>query len=114
MRGADCGYALIWGVALAAVLASVGGIGLSLCGLALTHARAGNAADLAAIAGAASPGDSCGEASRVATANAAQLLECVAGGGDVVVRVGVRAPQIIRWLGRDLLEITARAGLSSS
>lgn len=114
MRVRDDGFAVLWALALAGVLVAVGSAGLSLCGLALSHARAGNAADLAAIAAASNPLDSCGVARRIAESNYAELIDCNADGGDVNIRVGVAAPPIARWLGRDRLEVTARAGRQAS
>jgi secretion/DNA translocation related TadE-like protein len=111
MRG-DRGAAMVWALALAGVLVIVGGAGLSLGELALAHARAGNAADLAALAGASSPSDPCGAADRVAAANSAALLDCTFDSGDLFVRVGVSSPRLARWLASERLEVTARAGPS--
>jgi secretion/DNA translocation related TadE-like protein len=109
-KGNDRGYALLWGLLLASALVLVGVAALSLCSLAVAHTRAGNAADLAAIAGATARTYPCLAASRVAAGNAAELLECASFEGDVIVRVGVRIPEVARWLGQDRLEVTARAG----
>ena len=87
--------------------------GLSLCTLALAHARAGNAADLAAMAAASNPRDPCTSANRVAVANSAELIDCALAEGDVIVRVQVRAPAIAQWLGSDRLEVASRAGPST-
>ena len=113
MRARDGGFALLWSLALSGALAIVGAAGLSLCALALTHAHAGSAADLAAIAAASSVRDPCGSAGRVAQANSAELLDCAVVDNDVIVRVGVRTPAIAQWLGHDRLEVTARAGPST-
>ena len=112
MRGRDGGYALVWGLALSTALVIVGGAGLSLVGLAMAHLRAGNAADLAAIAAASASRDPCSAAERMASANSVELLECAAVGSDVFVRVRVRvqAPAIAQWLGSDRLEVMSRAG----
>lgn len=112
MRVRDGGYALVWGLVLSLVLVIVSGAGLSVVGLAMAHLRAGNAADLAAIAAASASLDACSAADRVANANSVELLECAAVGDDVIVRVGLRAPQIARWLGNERLEVSARAGRS--
>jgi len=114
VRERDGGYALLWSLALAGALLIVGGCGLSLGALALAHARAQNAADLAAIAGAQNPLDPCGSARRIAGENSAELLDCTVADGDVIVRAGVHAPAVARWWGGDVLEVTARAGPSAS
>ena len=113
MRKRDDGFALLWSLALAGTLVIIGMAGLSLCALTLSHARAGNAADLAAIAAASSALDPCGSAVRVAAANSAELVDCALVEGDVIVRVQVRASAIAQWLGSDRLEVTARAGPST-
>lgn len=113
MRSRDDGFALLWALAIAGALMIIGVAGLSLCALTLAHARAGNAADLAALAGASNVLDPCGSADRVATANSAELIDCALVEGDVTVRVQVRAPAIAQWLGRDRLEVMSRAGPST-
>jgi secretion/DNA translocation related TadE-like protein len=113
MRNHDDGFALLWSLALAGALVIIGMAGLSLCVLTLSHARAGNAADLAAIAAASNVLDPCGSANRVAAANSAKLIDCTLVEGDVIVRVQVRAPAIAQWLGRDRLEVASRAGPST-
>jgi len=113
MRIRDDGFALLWSLALVGALMIIGMAGLSLCALTLAHARAGNAADLAAIAAASNARDPCGSADRVAVANSARLTGCTFADGDVIVRVQVRAPAIAQWLGSDRLEVTARAGPST-
>ncbi|MGI9135605.1 MAG: Rv3654c family TadE-like protein, partial [Candidatus Nanopelagicales bacterium] len=110
MRDRESGFAALWSIALVGILVIVGSAGLSLCTLALAHARVGNAADLAAIAAASNPLDPCGVAGRIAEANFAELIDCAVTDGNVIVRVGVRAPSVTRWLGRDRLEVTAKAG----
>lgn len=112
MRVRDDGFAVLWSLALAGVLVGVGSAGLSLCGLALSHARAGNAADLAALAAASNQGDSCAAAGHIAAANGAELMACTAEGGEALVTVSLPAPAITRWLGQSRLEVTARAGHS--
>ena len=110
MRSGDAGFAMLWALALTGVLVMVGGAGLSLAGLAMAHARAGNAADLAAIAAVSDLRDPCGSASRIAEAHHAALIDCTLTEGDVIVRVRVIAPTMTRWLGSDRLEVIARAG----
>jgi secretion/DNA translocation related TadE-like protein len=113
MRNRDDGFALLWSLAIAGALVIIGVAGLSLSALTLAHARAGNAADLAAIAAASNALDPCGSAERVASANSAELIDCAIADSDVIVRVQVRAPAIAQWLGGDRLEVTARAGPST-
>jgi secretion/DNA translocation related TadE-like protein len=113
MRNRDGGFALLWTLAIAGALVILGMAGLSLFALTLSHARAGNAADLAAIAAASNVLDPCGSANRVAAANSAELIDCALVEGDVIVRVQVWASAIARWLGSDRLEVTARAGPST-
>lgn len=112
MRGRDHGFAMLWSVALAGVLVSVGSAGLCLCALVMSHARVGNAADLAAIAAASNPIDPCAFARRIAAAHSSELLDCHVDAhlGDVTVRVGVEAPPLARWLVSERLEASARAG----
>lgn len=114
MRSRDDGYALLLSLVLAGALAIVGGAGISLCGLALAHAHAGTAADLAALAAASNVGDSCTAAGHIAVANGAELLACTAEGGEALVTVSLPAPTITRWLGQTRLEVTARAGPASN
>lgn len=63
-------------------------------GLVVSQRRAQAAADLAALAGAASPGHPCTAAARSAAANAAALEACSARGHDVTVRVSVPGPEV--------------------
>ncbi len=113
MKSRDDGYALLWSLALVGALVIVGAAGLSLCSLALAHARATNAADLAAIAAASNPLAPCESAGRIAQANSAELIDCTNSDADAIVRVRVQAPAIAQWLGSDHLEATARAGPST-
>ena len=105
---------MLLSLVLAGALAIVGGAGISLCGLALAHAHAGTAADLAALAAASSAGDSCAAAGHIAVANGAELLTCSAEAGEALVTVSLPAPAMARWLGHDRLEVTARAGPDSN
>lgn len=113
MREPDGGYALLWSLAIAGALALIGSVGLSLCALAMAHAHAGNAADLAALAAAADSSDPCATAERIANRNSAVLRECAPLGADVLLRVSVRSPQVARWLGGDEITASARAGRSA-
>jgi secretion/DNA translocation related TadE-like protein len=81
------------------------GVALAFVRIATAHARASGAADLAALAAARS-GD-CEQARRVADANDAVLVSCVAQGTDYQVVVAAGVP----LMGRELrLPVTARAG----
>jgi len=113
-RGAsgERGSATVWVLVLCGVLATVG-VAVVLMGAAVVaRHRAGAAADLAALAGAARAvqgGDGCGEASRLARANAAQLTGCdVEPGGRVLVTVDV--PVALGRLGVFTASARARAG----
>ncbi|GAB3130398.1 hypothetical protein GCM10027289_14850 [Tsukamurella serpentis] len=73
--------------------------------------RAQTAADMAALAGAASavdPEAACAAAGRLAAANGGSLRGCTVDGFDVAVRVGVSAPLVVFGSGEALA--TARAG----
>ena len=108
-RCRDDGSATVLVVAMAGVLMFVM-VGLSAVGgLVTAQRRAQSAADLAALAGAASIDlDACAEASRVAVANAAALDGCVVAGRDVRVTVSVGGPHLV---GRDpRITAEARAG----
>lgn len=102
------GAATVLVVAMAGVLMFVL-IGLSaISGLVTSQRRAQAAADLAALAGAASAmagEDACVQAARIASANDAQLDSCADTGGDVVVQVRVPGPT---WSGR-LVRVSAAA-----
>jgi secretion/DNA translocation related TadE-like protein len=88
---ADAGFGTVW------VLMSIGVVIAMLTGVAMvvgamtTHARMQDAADLAALAGAAHEvtGDACFWAGVTAQANDAELVTC--GQTDAVVSVDVRA-----------------------
>ncbi|TIC85084.1 hypothetical protein E8D34_13510 [Nocardioides sp. GY 10113] len=110
-RPGQRGAATVLVVALSGLLLVVG------CGLAVVaalvvdHRRAQAAADLAALAGAASWADggaACAAAARIAEANAATLVGCTTLAGAVEVRVRLAGP---RWRGWSAdLEARARAG----
>lgn len=107
------GAATVLVVALSGLLLLVGA-GASVVGaLVVAHRTAQAAADLAALAGAATLGDwsgrdPCAAAGEVAGANGAELAACSVEAEEVVVEVRVRGP---RWLGQDQdLSAQARAG----
>ena len=106
------GSATVWVMVLCGVLATVG-VAVVLTGAAVVaRHRAGAAADLAALAGAARAvqgADACGEAARLAAANAAELTGCeVEPGGRV--RVTVSVPVALGRLGIFSATGRARAG----
>ncbi|ANH38006.1 hypothetical protein I601_1573 [Nocardioides dokdonensis FR1436] len=86
------GAATLLGVALAGMLLLVGVTLAEISAVVAAHRRAQAAADLAALAGATSPGESCAAADRVATANGARLTGCLLEGADVLVSVQVDPP----------------------
>jgi secretion/DNA translocation related TadE-like protein len=94
------GLLLLVGAALGVVQAMV-----------VAHREAQSAADLAALAGAASVAagrDGCGPARTAAEANNAVLVSCAVSGQDVSVEVRVAGPH---WLGQGAdLTGNARAG----
>jgi secretion/DNA translocation related TadE-like protein len=101
------GSATVLGLVLAAVLVTVAVAGAAGAGLLVGHRRAGAAADLAALAGAAAlqqaalagDGDACGQVAAVSAANRAVVQECLVEGEEVQVRVEVevRGPFGASW-----------------
>jgi secretion/DNA translocation related TadE-like protein len=84
------GYATVWALLWATVLAMVGLICVALALAAAAQHRADGAADLASISAAARlqhGGDACGTAARIARANSTRLLACAIEDRDVVVTV---------------------------
>jgi secretion/DNA translocation related TadE-like protein len=91
---ADHGGATILVVAMAGVLMFVA-VGLAAVGgLVTAQRRAQAAADLAALGAASDPGQACGEAARIAAANAAVLDGCQVNGDEVRVSVSVMSPSV--------------------
>lgn len=108
------GAATVLVIAMTGVLLLVGAATGVVAAIVVAHRTARAAADLAALAAAATladparPGDPCAVAGEVATANAGSLTSCVVEDHDVLVEVTVPGP---RWLGQDRdLVGTARAG----
>lgn len=83
-----------------------------LGGIAVLRARAGAAADLAALAAVTS---GCGTAAEIAVRNGGRLIRCGWQGDEVEAEVAIAAPA---WLGRlglgPAVHGAARAGLGSS
>ncbi|MDZ5664082.1 Rv3654c family TadE-like protein [Nocardioides sp. S-58] len=93
-RRHEAGGATVLVVAMAGVLMFVM-VGLAAAGgLVVAQRRAQAAADLAALAGASVSPVGCGEAARVAAANAAELDACVVAGTEVTVEVSVDGPAV--------------------
>lgn len=86
------GAATLLGVALSGMLLLLGVTLAEITAVVAAHRRAQAAADLAALAGATSPGESCSAAQRVATANGARLTGCLLEAADVLVSVEVDPP----------------------
>lgn len=105
----EAGAATVLVVAMAGVLLFVM-VGLAAAGgLVTAQRRAQAAADLAALAGATTGGDSCEEAGRVAAANGADLDRCLREGEVVSVAVSVPGP-VLQWASRwSQVEVTAEA-----
>lgn len=105
------GSASVLVITLAGVLVLVTLALAAIGGMVGAHRRAQAAADLAALAGAASLGrgdDGCGAAVALASANGADLRQCRVSGEEVWVEVAVRGPEW-RGAGHDLVA-RARAG----
>ncbi len=115
-RRADAGSATILSVALMAVLALVAVMGFALVQWAHAAVRLQMAADMAALAGAASIAAACDEAARVAQANGTRLAACEIDGVDVLATVEADAPvlatRVAALLGgqASVLQRSARAG----
>lgn len=112
-RAEERGAATVLVVAMAGVLLLVGAAAGVVGAIVVAHRVAQSAADLAALAGAAtlaehSGRDPCAAAAAVASANDAALAGCAVEGSEVAVEVTVGGP---RWLGQDQdLSARARAG----
>jgi secretion/DNA translocation related TadE-like protein len=91
----DRGSAVVWALALVAVIIAAGFFAAAVEQQALARQRVGSAADLAALAAAQSDGEQCA-ADRVAVANESTLVACAIDGLDVIVRVSRPAPVLIR------------------
>lgn len=112
MRGRDeHGGVTLFAVACLGTLLLVGaGLGV-VAAMLVAHRSAQSAADLAALAGAASlaeGADGCAAARLIASANGGRLEQCAVDGREVTVTVRVTGP---RWLGQTAdLRGRARAG----
>lgn len=114
--GRERGSMTVMAVALLSVISVVGMLGLGLAQWAVAAARLSSAADIAALAGANAPAESCGRAAQAAAANGTTLVGCVVEGLDVVATVQAPAPpfaiRVATLLGGDasVLQRSARAG----
>jgi secretion/DNA translocation related TadE-like protein len=111
-RRGDEGFATMVVVGLTAVLLGAGGAATALAAAVQTHARAGVAADAAALAGAvavSTGGDVCGRAAHLAALNRGRLTGCGVEGPDVTVEVAVTPPAWLGWAAADAV-VKARAG----
>ncbi len=112
----DRGAAVVWSIALTAVLVLVASVGIGVGAIVVARQRLATVADLAALAGAQALTDPCEQARMVAQANAVALGSCRVDGADVVVEVRVPAPGAVAALLASLdgqapmLVMNARAG----
>ncbi len=99
----DRGVATVWAVAAIAVLVSLAVLGLHLGAAIVVRHQAESAADLAALAGAATvvAGEryACAQARRVTDRMRVQLVSCRARGWDVLVEVAARPAGWLAQLG---------------
>lgn len=111
MSREDRGAATLLVVATAAVLLFVGVALAGVAAIVRTHRTAQAAADLTALAAAAtasSGGPVCARAAEVARANGGELVGCEPTGSQVVVAVRVAGPRLV---GRRFAAVArARAG----
>lgn len=109
--GAEDGVATVLGAVMVAAIIAVTVMVIDVGAAVSARHRAQAAADLAALAGAASAIDAeeaCAEADRLARANAASLRACGVEGFAVTVRVSV--PVSLSVFGSDEAGALARAG----
>lgn len=93
MRSRDRGAASIFVLAMGLFLVASGVAGAMVAGARVARHAARNAADLAALAGAArvieGSGPACAVARRYAEANGARMVSCEVSGWEMVVRTEV-------------------------
>ena len=108
----DAGVATVLVLSMASVLVLVGAVTSGLAAVAVARQRAASAADLSALAAAAStlegPEVACDRARRLATRTGARLASCTVDGDVVQVVAEVRPPGAIGRLGT--ASARARAG----
>ena len=106
----ESGVAVVVAISLVAVLVFVAAISAGTVGVVLAHRRAQAAADLAALAAAATlqrGGDPCAAASRIAGRHDAAVTRCTVDAPSVVVATAVELPAA---LGGREVAARARAG----
>lgn len=111
LAGPDDGVATVLGAMMVAAIIAVAVMVVDVGAAVSARHRAQSAADLAALAGAASAIDvdaACAAAGRLAQANSASLIACGVDGFEVTVQVTV--PVSLAVFGSDDAVATARAG----
>jgi secretion/DNA translocation related TadE-like protein len=110
--GSDRGAASILLLAVGLFLVAAGLAGAAVGSARLGRQRAGTAADLGALAGAAravyGEADACAQAARLVAANGGRLSGCTVAGLEIVVRAQVEVRPLPRLARR--AEAVARAG----
>jgi secretion/DNA translocation related TadE-like protein len=96
LRRDDDGAATVWSLALICVILLGALLAAAVAQQAMARQRVAAAADVAALAAAQADADQCAQAERVAVANGVQLVVCAVDGVDVVVRVSVPPPDLVR------------------
>ncbi len=89
------GSAAVLGVVMVCLLTTLALVAVVASGILVGHRRAGAAADLAALAGAAAVQrgeDACAAAGHVAGANSARLVGCTTVGETVSIEVATEVP----------------------
>lgn len=94
----DSGAATVWALALVTVLMLGALVAGAVAQQAFARQRVATTADVAALAAAQSVSGQCAEAERLAAANGAVLLACAHDGADVVVRVSIPPPLLVKRL----------------
>jgi secretion/DNA translocation related TadE-like protein len=92
----DRGVATVWALALLSVIVLGALLAAAVAQQAVARQRVSAAADVVALAAAQVEVGRCQAAERMATANDATLVACGLDGDDVVVRVSVPAPPLVR------------------
>lgn len=94
----DSGAATVWALALVFVLMLAALVAGAVAQQSFARQRVAATADVAALAAAQAVDGQCVEAERLAVANGAALVACGLDGADVVVRVSVPPPLLVRRL----------------
>ncbi len=114
---AERGAAVVWTLALMAVLGLAAFVATGLGALVVARQQASTVADLAALAGAQALEDPCARAAFVVQENGLRLDGCTLAGEDLVVDVAGPAPAVLGRLLATLgggpapeIRVSARAG----